>query len=122
MKIFPKSSFFKERRASTLSTPAEIRAINETSNNVDATFIHRTPPVRIPSLGLLVKYGSAVTIVEAQTQMMIREQLQDQVLVPEIFGWTEDEGQRFIYMSLIEGETLQERWGDMNENERLDVC
>ena len=122
MKIVPESSFFKERRAPALPTPAEIRAINKESGNIRATNFNRPPPVMIPSLGLVVKYGADVTAVEAQTQMMIREQLQSQVPVPEVFGWTEDGGQRFIYMSLIEGETLQERWGDMNEDERRAVC
>jgi hypothetical protein len=63
----------------------------------------------ILSLGLVVKYGANVTVVEAQTQMMICEQLQGQVPVPEVFGWTEDGDQVFIFMSLIEDETLQER-------------
>ncbi len=54
--------------------------------------------------------------------MMLREQLQCLVPVPGVFGWTEDGGQRFIYMSLIESETLQERWCDMNEDERRTIC
>lgn len=76
----------------------------------------------IPSLGLAVKYGADVTILEALTQMKVREQLQAQVPIPEVFGWDEDGSQGFIYMSLIKGETLLERWGDMNENERQAVC
>jgi aminoglycoside phosphotransferase len=44
------------------------------------------------------------------------------VPIPEVFGWTEDGGQRFIYMSLIEGKTLQERWYDMNEDEKRAIC
>ncbi|KAI1932686.1 hypothetical protein LOZ66_006812 [Ophidiomyces ophidiicola] len=74
------------------------------------------------SLGLVVKYGADVTIVEAQTQKMVYEKLQGQVPVPEVFGWIEDGGQRFIYMSLVEGETLQVRWKDMSINERRAVC
>ncbi|KAJ6019879.1 hypothetical protein N7499_002989 [Penicillium canescens] len=122
MNIFPESSFFKERRASALPAPVEIRAINKNSGNLYATNFNRPPPVKIPSLGLVVKYGADVTVIEAQTQMRIREQLQGQVPTPEIFGWTEDEGQVFIYMSLIEGETLQERWRGMDEAERRAVC
>ncbi|KND93233.1 hypothetical protein TOPH_02478 [Tolypocladium ophioglossoides CBS 100239] len=122
MKVCPESSFFKEGRALALPTPAEIRGINEKSGNIYATDFYRPPPVILPSLGLFVKYGADVTIVEAQTQMMVREKLQGQVPVPEVFGWTEDGKQRFIYMSLIEGETLQERCGDMSEDERIAVC
>lgn len=122
MKTFPESSFFKERRAPALPTPAEIRAINKESGKIRTTNFNRPPPVMIPSLRLAVKYGADVTIVEAQTQMMLREQLRGQVPVPEVFGWIEDKGQRFIYMSLIEGKTLQERWGDITEDERRAVC
>jgi hypothetical protein len=122
MKTFPESSFFKELRARSLPTPAEIRAINKESGNVRATSFNRPPPVVIPSLGLVVKYGGDVTVIEAETQMMVRGQLQGRVPVPEIFGWTEDGGQGFIYMSLIKGEMLQERWGEMNDDERQAVC
>lgn len=118
METFPDSSFFKEKRALALPTPADIRAVNQKSDYILATNFNRPQPVRIPSLGLFVKYGGDVTIIEAQTQIMVREKLRGRVPIPEVFGWTEDGGQRFIYMSLIEGETLQERWGDMNEHER----
>ncbi|WEW58270.1 hypothetical protein PRK78_003738 [Emydomyces testavorans] len=122
MNIFSESSFFKERRAPSLPTPAEIRAINNQSGKLRSTLFHRPLPVVIPSLGLFVKYGANVTVVEAETQRMVHELLQGRVPIPEVFGWAEDGGQRFIYMSLIEGETLQERWGNMNEDERQAVC
>ncbi|PGH11833.1 hypothetical protein AJ79_04630 [Helicocarpus griseus UAMH5409] len=122
MKIFPESSFFKERRAIALPTPAEIRAINKASGNICASYFNRPSPVTIPSLGLFVKYGADVSLTEAQTQMMVREKLQGRVPVPEVFGWAEDADQRFIYMSLVEGETLQVRWIGMDENERQAVC
>ncbi|KAI1991107.1 hypothetical protein LOZ51_004639 [Ophidiomyces ophidiicola] len=67
----------------------------------------------IPSLGLFVKYGADVTIVEAQTQMMVREKLQGQVPVPEVFGWAENGGQRFIYMSLVEGSLGKQSLNDI---------
>ncbi|KAH9995922.1 hypothetical protein BJV74DRAFT_829021 [Russula compacta] len=105
MKIFSESSFFKERRAPVLPTPTEIRAINKESGNIRST-----------------STGADVAVVEAQTQMMLREQLQSPVPIPEVFGWTEDGGQRFICMSLIEGKTLQERWYDMNEDEKRAIC
>lgn len=119
---FPESSFFREKRASALPTPTEIRAINKVSGKVYATNFNRPPPVMIPSLGLAVKYGADVTVLEAQTQIEVRKQPQRQVPIPEVFGWAEDGGQTFIYMSLIQGETLLERWSDMNENERRGVC
>lgn len=117
MTLFPESSFFREKRASALPTPAQIRAINKLSGKADATNFNRPPPVMIPSIGLAVKYGADVTVLEALTQVEVREQLQGQVPIPEVFGWAEDGGQRFIYMSLIQGETLLERWSDLSENE-----
>ena len=37
---------------------------------------------------------------------MVRRRLQGKVPVPKVFGYIEDGGQRFIYMSLINAETL----------------
>ncbi|OKL59617.1 hypothetical protein UA08_05445 [Talaromyces atroroseus] len=116
----PESSFFKERRAPALPTPAEIRAVGKKLGDSRATDFDRPSPVMFPSLGMIVKYGANVTVVEAQTQMVVYKHLKGQVPVPEVFEWTED--QRFIYMPLIEGETLQERWSGMDEDERQDVC
>lgn len=42
--------------------------------------------------------------------------------VPEVFGWADDDGERFHYMSLVNGETLLVRWSSMNDNERRAVC
>ena len=54
--------------------------------------------------------------------MTVHKQLQGLVPTAEVFGWTEDGGQTFIDMSLIEGETLEKRWNYLNETERQDVC
>ena len=62
-------------------------------------------------MGLIVKYGADTTVTEAETQNMVYKHLKGKVPVPEVFGWTEDGDQVFIYMSLIEGETLEQRWG-----------
>ena len=59
---------------------------------------------------------------EAETQIMVYKQLKGKVPVPEVFGWTEDGDQVFIYMSFIEGETLEQRWGAFNDDEREAVC
>lgn len=111
-----------EKRASTLPGPNEVRAINESTGNVRSRNFHRPPPVIVPSLGLIVKYGADVTILEVRTQMMVREKLRGQVPVPEVFGWAEDGDQRFIYMSLVEGMTLEEIWPTLSESSREAVC
>lgn len=114
--IFPYSCFFKERRASALPPPAEIKAINEKSGNIRAISFNRPPPVILPSLKLVIKYGADVS------QRIIHKLLRNVVPVPEIFGWTEYKGQTFIYMDLVEGVTLQDRWATLNETERRSVC
>lgn len=112
IQAFPKSSFFKEKRASTLPSPADVRAINERSGDIDATNFNHPPPVRFPSLGLFVKYGADATIIEAQAQIMLCEKLQGHLPVPEVVGWAQNGGQNFIYMALVEGQTLMDRWSD----------
>lgn len=116
MRALPDSSFFRERRAPTLPSPAEIRAINQQSGK--GVGFNRSPPVKIRSLGLFVKYGADVTITEAETQIMLQERFQGHLPVPEVFGWAEDGGQTFVYMALIEGETLMARWGSLDDNEK----
>ena len=121
-KTISDSSFFRERRASTLPTPAEVRAINEKSGDYFGTDFRRPPPVKFPSLGLIVKYGSDPSVTEAETQNMAYQRLKGKVPIPEVFGWTVDGDQTFIYMALIEGETLEQRWHALNEEERETVC
>ncbi|KAK1691088.1 phosphotransferase enzyme family protein [Colletotrichum godetiae] len=120
--VLPETSFLRHGRAPALPTPAEVRARNEESDDIYATSFDRPPPVKLSSLGLFVKCGDDVTIIEAQTQKVAYERLQGKLPVPEIFDWAEDDGQRFIYMSLIEGVTLQDRWHDLIEDERRVVC
>lgn len=49
---------------------------------------------------------------------MVYERLKGVVPVPEVLGWTEAEEQIFIYMALVEGETLERKWGGLSEGER----
>ncbi|KOS38247.1 hypothetical protein ACN38_g10946 [Penicillium nordicum] len=116
------SSFFGEHPASTLPTLAEVRAINKESGNIRGTMFNQPSPVKFPSLDLIVKYGADTTVTEAETQIMVYKQLKGKVPVPEVFGWTEDGGQVFIYMSLVGGEPLEQRWGALNDEEREAVC
>lgn len=117
------SSFFKEQRAPALPSPAEIRALNEKTGHLRAADFDSPVPVSIPSLGLLVKYGSDVTWAEVETQISVHELLRShQVPIPEVFGYAEDGGQRFLYMAMMEGVTLQERFARLTETERRAVC
>lgn len=100
----------------------EVKAINKKLDNFWGTRFNRPSPVKFPSLGLLVKYGANPIVTEAKTQNMVYKQLKSRVPVPEVFGWTEDGGQVFIYLSLIEGETLGQRWGALNKEEKKAIC
>ena len=52
----------------------------------------------------------------------MRELLADKVPIPEVYGWAKDGGQVFIYMELVQGVTVQDRWAHMNEDERQNLC
>ena len=139
IQTFPESSFFREKRASTLPSPANIRAINEELNGIKGKKFNRPYPVRFPSLGLFVhipillgrsprvqrhwlRRQANPTIVEAQTQIMLCEKLQDHLPVLEVFGCAENGDQVFIYMALVEGETLMDRWSGLNGDEKQAIC
>ncbi|KAI1171225.1 hypothetical protein F4777DRAFT_594068 [Nemania sp. FL0916] len=91
METLQDSSFFREKRAASLPTPAQIRALNEgKGRNGGSPSFDWPPPVKIEALGLFVKYGTRVTVTEGQTQVWIREKLRGRVDVPEVFGWARD--------------------------------
>ncbi|OHE99946.1 phosphotransferase enzyme family protein [Colletotrichum orchidophilum] len=99
MKIFPESSFLKQRRAPRLPAPAKVRAYNEESDIIRTTSFDRPLPIIFLSLGLLINYGNNFTILKTLTQKIVS-----------------------LYISLIEGVTLQERWCNKNEDERRAIC
>lgn len=122
---FPESSFFIEQRAPALPSPAQIRALNKKTGHLRATYFDRPIPVSLPSLGLFIKYGGDVTFTEADTQIFVYKQLRQldyPIPIPEVFGYAEDGGQRFIYMALMEGKTLQERFAKLTEMELQAIC
>jgi hypothetical protein len=42
--------------------------------------------------------------------------------IPEVYGWTHDGDQVFIYMELVQGATLEQRWESLDLAEREGVC
>lgn len=38
--------------------------------------------------------------------------------MPEVFGWAEDGGQIFVYVALVDGNTLMERRESLNDGEK----
>ncbi|EFR00617.1 phosphotransferase enzyme family protein [Nannizzia gypsea CBS 118893] len=113
---FRGSSFFKTNKS--LPTTDEVMALS--------TYPHKTyydpPPVIFDQLGLLVKFGQRITIAEAQCVWAMQELFGDKVPVPELFGWRVRNGLVFIYMQLVRGDTLADRWDCMPEKDRISIC
>ncbi|KAF3490864.1 uncharacterized protein GIQ15_00381 [Arthroderma uncinatum] len=121
---FLESSFFSRNGPGTeLPSPANVReqgtVQDPTSKDRDFSF----QPVRYEQLGLIVKYGRApqVTVAEGQLLWALRRVLPT-VPVPEVYGWTHDNGQVFIYMELVQGVTLEQRWESLDRVERIEIC
>lgn len=120
---FYDSGFFrKSGNPRTLPTPQKIRDIANASANPNARQRSRPPPVVLEDLGLLVKYGTDITIAEGQCLRILQKLLPGIVPVPEVYGWCEDDGQVFIYMELMSGITLERGWGTMSREDRVGIC
>ena len=115
---FLDSSFFQKQPSQPLPTPAEVRALSRT---LAVPYSHRRP-VKFDHLNLLVKRGPRVTIAEAQCLWIVRKILGDKVPVPEVYGWRVDGPDVFIYMQLVPGVTLKERWESLSAVEKNGVC
>jgi hypothetical protein len=105
-----------------LPSAAEVRSLNEATGHYRAKDEDYPVPLILPSMGLVVKYGTNVTLAELEGQLLVYEQLQGVVPVPEVFAWTEDGGQGFLYMDLVDGDTLQSRFRRMSVAEREVIC
>ena len=51
----------------------------------------------------------------------IRHTLGQQVPVPEVYGWCRDGKEVFIYMQLIEGQTLEDAWNTLSKTDRASI-
>ncbi|KAI7502590.1 hypothetical protein KC367_g2135 [Hortaea werneckii] len=109
----------------SLPSPCEVRmhavhqkAVRIGQNPADA---FRPAPVCFPRDDLLVKWGADVTIAEGQCLWFFNRYLQDRVPVPRIYGWTQDQGQTFLYMQLISGDPLSKRWDSLSSEEKLSI-
>ncbi|RDL38253.1 Uncharacterized protein BP5553_02593 [Venustampulla echinocandica] len=115
--VFLESSFFRTHGQKQLPTPQEVRAKSP------APIHHpQPPPVKFEELGLIVKYGPSVSVAEAQCLWVIKHLLSIKVPVPEVYAWRVDAGHGFIYMELIYGEPLRDRWDSLVTAERTAIC
>lgn len=118
--LFRDSSFFT-KHARDFPSPKEIRQKNLEIDESDAQ-TSRPPPVLFEELGLIVKYGSEITPAEAQCLWYLNQYEKDRVPTPELYGWCRDGDETFIYMELVQADTLKERWPSLSEEERTIIC
>ncbi|KFZ14756.1 hypothetical protein V501_03063 [Pseudogymnoascus sp. VKM F-4519 (FW-2642)] len=76
----------------------------------------------VEHLNLLVKWGSYVTVSEAQSLWVIKRVLGNEVPVPELYGWRVDGRDVFIYMEYIKGEKLKDRWDSLTDADKTYIC
>jgi hypothetical protein len=88
----------------------------------DATEAHRPDPVRYPDQNLIVKWGTFVDIIEGQCIWFLQNRMADTIPVPKIYGWKRDGKQVFLYLELVKGSLLEERWPELKQRERRAVC
>ncbi|KAI9654126.1 MAG: hypothetical protein M1829_000980 [Trizodia sp. TS-e1964] len=111
--VFSDSAFFTRNPDHALPSPADVRA-NQLPD--------RSAPVRFEELNLLVKYGKDITIAEGQCLWALRRLLLTTVPVPEVFGWTQDGSEFFIFMELVPGVTLENKWASLSNPQRIEIC
>jgi len=83
--------------------------------------------MKFEDLGLVVKFGQRITTTEAINLWVVHRIFQEAVPVPELYGWRvlEKEGRGryvFIYMQLIQGPTLLERWPELSCADKRTIC
>jgi hypothetical protein len=101
-----------------LPTPTQVRSH---STGLAETILSRPCEEKIyyyEELGLVVKHGGRTTVAEGQTLWLIRKHCPDiSHLVAEVYGWTTDQDEIFIYLSYIPGDTLESRMQDLSKHE-----
>jgi hypothetical protein len=115
---FKDSTYFKQdHHKCTLPCPAEVRRLSKQRGHN-----HRSSPLAFPHLGLLVKFGTDVFIPEAQTMWAVRKLFGSTVPVPELYGWCLEGRELFIYMQLMQGDRLKDRWTSLTNIEKSAIC
>ncbi|KAL7271649.1 hypothetical protein RUND412_005572 [Rhizina undulata] len=79
------------------------------------------PPAEVWERALNFGNPDRVTIAEGQCLWAIRKLLHGQIPVPEVYGWCKDDNDVFIYMELVHGVTLEERWESLSGEERIEI-
>ena len=75
-----------------------------------------------PEMQLVVKFGKNVNVDEAVTLWAVRKTFGHVLPVPELYGWRVHSNTVLIYMELIPGVTLRDRWSTMTTPEKDSIC
>ncbi|KAI5302058.1 hypothetical protein KEM56_001077, partial [Ascosphaera pollenicola] len=114
--MFKDTAFFRKFDVEDLPQPCEIRKLRKRK-------IY--PPVheyaRFPSLGLIVKYGTWVQILEGQNMWLLDKVFNDGS-VPEVYGWRTYGDEVYIYMELIDGVPLSTIWDKLYKHEKRSLA
>ncbi|KAF1824757.1 uncharacterized protein K489DRAFT_316862 [Dissoconium aciculare CBS 342.82] len=102
-------------------------SIEEIRQNAEDIFgaaaqAYRPKPVRFPGRKLIVKWGTFVGIAEGQCIWFLQNHLAHLVPVPKIYGWKRDGEQTFLFLELVDGSPLDERWPRLKPGERRAAC
>jgi len=98
----------------------QVRARWQASGGHGDPRLGRPQPARFPSLGLIVKFGSYVSVTEGQCLFILQHE--KGLRVPEVYGWTTKDGIVYLYMELIRGVTLEERWPSLSRTSKEAVA
>ncbi|CAF3524975.1 unnamed protein product [Fusarium graminearum] len=121
---FYDSSFFKRGSETiTLPTPSEVLARPNFIQHPRAENMKLRIPAVFQELGLAVKHSDSTNTIisEGQCLWAVRRFL-PKVPVPEVYGWTQENGIAFLYMEYIDGATLKDRWDSLTVTEKEGVC
>lgn len=109
----PEMTFYETAFFRSAASTSPVRQLPTPAAGRREAHIRGLRTVKFEELNLVVKFGdsSRVRLEEAQAMRAISQPFPDnEVPVPELSGWRVDDGQNFIYMSLIRGPTLRESW------------
>jgi hypothetical protein len=115
--VFRSSSFFTSSSSRNLPTSTEVRAATDLIISRKSSIV-----VQFRSLNLIVKWRRGSIIPEGQCLWMIRTYLGAVVPVPEVYGWCKDHGESFLYMEMVRGDTLEQRWDTLSVSDRVAIC
>ncbi|KAF2801404.1 uncharacterized protein BDZ99DRAFT_528512 [Mytilinidion resinicola] len=101
----------------SLPSPGEVRAL------FPGLGLHSFQKVaKFEELDLVVKFGDRVHVSEAICLRTVKRLFSSQVPVPEVYGWRVEGHHVYLYMQLIRGPTLLERWPTMDYQDKQSVC